>query len=182
MKKLSLYIFLVLMFCNVGFAEDEIFRFNCRIDKKSLSYPFVGKLSDEQQSNYIGKQLFFTINFTKGYIKNDLGKQKFANATNAQKNSGEWRNDDDLILLHGLGDLGTEKVFNFDTAEFSFKDLLSPGLSYVAQLQISDELIYNYKGVFKFMPPVLRIDVHKNNSTNDALPYLRFEFKCGVGK
>ena len=45
MKKLSLYIFLVLMWCNVGFAGAEIVRFTCGIDKKSLSYPFVGKLT-----------------------------------------------------------------------------------------------------------------------------------------
>ena len=161
MQKAILILLVGLLWCNVGFAGAEIVRFTCGIDKKSLSYPFVGKLSDEQQSYYIGKQLFFTINFTKGYIKND---------------SHKYKTDDDLRILHGLG----EEVFNFDPAEFSFRKLFS-GLPYVAQLQISDELIYNYKGKFKITPKVLRVDIYENNnSTNDALLKYRFEFRCRV--
>ena len=63
MKKLSLYVFLLLMFCNVGFADvTEVY---CLIRKADL---FRAKISPEDHSRFAGKEIVFAISFEEKLI------------------------------------------------------------------------------------------------------------------
>ena len=63
MKKLSLYVFLLLMFCTVGFADvTEVY---CLIRKADL---FRAKISPEDHSRFAGKEIVFAISFEEKLI------------------------------------------------------------------------------------------------------------------
>ena len=63
MKKLSLYIFLGLLWCNVGFADvTEVY---CLIRKADL---FRAKISPEDHSRFAGKEIVFAISFEENSI------------------------------------------------------------------------------------------------------------------
>jgi len=67
MKKLSLYIFLVLMFCNVGFADNRILSFDCKdIDLEGpypSKYEFFFETSTLNITNYEGYVGKWTIDY-----------------------------------------------------------------------------------------------------------------------
>ena len=58
MKKLSLYIFLVLMWCNVGFAEQILL--TCDVNSTSLK-----TMDTEDQKRFLGKRISLTVDTEK---------------------------------------------------------------------------------------------------------------------
>jgi len=71
MKKLSLYVFLVLMFCNVGFAEQILL--TCKVTSTSLK-----TMVREDQKRFLGKIISLTVDTeTKIVTNNDQDSNLF---------------------------------------------------------------------------------------------------------
>jgi len=64
MKKLSLYIFLVLMVCNVGFAEEILL--TCDVNSTSLK-----TMDPEDQKRFLGKKISLTVDTEKKIVTNN---------------------------------------------------------------------------------------------------------------
>jgi len=162
MKKLFLYIFLVLMWCNVGFADQILL--NCKIKETDLK-----AIAKSDRQRFVGKTISLTIDTEeKIIINNNL--------------------DDETLLLHGiygqvkLTDVQRRKSENESKGITDALNFFGNTYTYTNEIPLNDEdqTVYKFKGGIKLKIKKLEvaIDANRGAVTEMILKDLKFEFDC----
>ena len=122
MKKLSLYIFLVLMFCNVGFAED-LSKSDINKLRKLNTEEIISVLSDKKLNGYYQFGTEEPHDFEE--IHNSEGKY-FQKSEKIGKISGEWEvRDSELCYLYYKNSLSEgDKEFKCGISVYTKYDMV----------------------------------------------------------